>query len=203
MRFSLFTAATAALAGSTVAMDHKVVVGNNSKLLFEPANITAAEGDTVTFKFWPKSHSVAQAAFASPCTPMKDGFWSGFVPSEKGAAATTFTIDITNASQPLWFYCSRAEHCQNGMVGVINAPAKGQKTLEAFTKAAKTASNNTSPVTTAGAGGKLVNGTSMDGTSMNGTSMNGTMNTGAASMMSASNSALFSMAIGMAASFML
>ncbi|KAJ4355766.1 uncharacterized protein N0V89_003786 [Didymosphaeria variabile] len=193
MRFSLFTAATAALAGSAAAVDHLVVVGNNSKLIFEPANITAAEGDTVTFKFWPKSHSVAQAAFAKPCEPMQDGFWSGFIPSEKGAAATTFMVNITNASQPLWFYCSRAEHCQDGMVGVINAPTSGQKTLAAFMKAAANATNNTSPVTTAGAGGML----------MNGTTMNGTAGTGAASMMSASNYALGTVAIGMLASFML
>ncbi|KAL1605162.1 hypothetical protein SLS60_004705 [Paraconiothyrium brasiliense] len=193
MRFSLFTTATAALAGSAVAVDHLVVVGNNSKLIFEPANITAAEGDTVTFKFWPKSHSVAQAAFAKPCEPMQDGFWSGFIPSEKGAANTTFMVTIKNASQPLWFYCSRAEHCQDGMVGVINAPATGQKTLAAFKEAAANATNNTSPVTTAGAGGML----------MNGTSMNSTTNTGAASIMSASNYALGTVAIGMLASFML
>jgi plastocyanin len=192
MRFSLFAAATAALAGSAVAVDHTIVVGNGT-LTFEPANLTAAEGDTVTFKFWPKSHSVAQAAFASPCTPMQNGFWSGFVPSEKGAAPQTFMINITNATQPLWYYCSRANHCQDGMVGVINGPTTGQKTIEAFAKAAANATNNTSPVTTAGAGGML----------MNGTSMNGTMDTGAASAMSASNSALLTVVIGMVASLML
>ncbi|KAF2448380.1 Cupredoxin [Karstenula rhodostoma CBS 690.94] len=193
MRFSLFTAATAALAGSAAAVDHLVVVGNGS-LTFEPANLTAAEGDTVTFKFWPKSHSVAQAAFASPCTPLQNGFWSGFIPSEKGPATETFMINITNASQPLWYYCSRGNHCQDGMVGVINAPATGQRTLKAFTEAAANATNNTSPATTAGAGGMLMNGTSMNGTSDN---------TGAASFMSASNSALFTVVVAMVASFML
>lgn len=121
MRFSTFAVATSAVAGSAFAADHIVVAGK-SGLTFEPANITAAEGDTVTFKFWPKSHSVAQSAFATPCEPMQNGFWSGFVPVEKGASSTTFQIKITNASQPLWYYCSRATHCQDGMVGVINAP---------------------------------------------------------------------------------
>lgn len=120
MRFST-VAATAAIAGSAMAADHLVVVGNGT-LTFEPANLTAAEGDTVTFKYWPKSHSVAQATFAKPCEPMANGFWSGYIPSEKGAAATTFQIEIKNASQPLWYYCSRATHCQEGMVGVINPP---------------------------------------------------------------------------------
>lgn len=195
MRLSLFTAAAAALVGSTVAVDHTIVVGNGT-LTFEPSSLTAAEGDTVTFKFWPKSHSVVQAAFASPCTPMTNGFWSGFVPSTKGAAMETFTIDIKNASQPLWYYCSRATHCQDGMVGVINPPKSGPNTITAFAAAAKKAANNTSPATTAGAGGKLVNGT-MGGMG------NGTMGTGAASLMSASSGAIFTVALGMAASFVL
>ncbi|KAJ4298150.1 hypothetical protein N0V90_006049 [Kalmusia sp. IMI 367209] len=188
MRFSLFTA-TAALAGSALAADHLVVVGNGT-LTFEPSNFTAAKDDTVTFKFWPKSHSVAQAAFASPCEPMEGGFWSGFIPSEKGAAAMTYMITITNESQPLWFYCSRGNHCQEGMVGVINPPpVSGGKTIEAFAKAAANASNNTSPTTTAGVGGML----------MNGTTMNGTTNNSGASMLGASNGAIFTAALGMIA----
>jgi len=31
----------------------------------------------------------------------------------------TFTIDITT-TDPIWFYCAQAMHCQAGMVGVIN-----------------------------------------------------------------------------------
>ncbi|KAF1964188.1 Cupredoxin [Bimuria novae-zelandiae CBS 107.79] len=196
MRFSSF-AATAALAGSAIAVDHLVVVGNGS-LTFEPANLTAAEGDTVTFKFWPKSHSVAQAAFAKPCEPMENGFWSGFIPSEKGAAATTFMIEIKNASQPLWYYCSRGNHCQEGMVGVINPPASGQKTLAAFAKAAANATNSTSPTSATAVGGMLMNGTSMDGSGTNGTN-----SPGAASMLSASKGAIFTVAVGMVASLLL
>jgi plastocyanin len=120
MRFSI--AAAFAVVGSAFAADHLVVVGNNSKLLFEPDNIQAAEGDTVTFKFWPKNHSVAQAAFNAPCEPLADGFWSGFIPSAEKAAATTFMYTVTNASKPIWFYCTQGMHCQGGMVGVINGP---------------------------------------------------------------------------------
>lgn len=124
MRYSTIFA-VAALSGSTLAEDHKVAVGTKTgELVFKPDSITAAEGDTVTFRFWPKNHSIAQAAFNSPCAPMKDGFWSGFVPTTdtQNVANWTFTYEVTNASQPIWFYCTQGKHCQAGMVGVINPP---------------------------------------------------------------------------------
>jgi plastocyanin len=124
MHFSTIFAATA-LAGVALAEDHKVAVSTKSgDLVFMPDSIKAAEGDTVTFRFWPKNHSVAQATFANPCQPMNNGFWSGFVPTTntQAVANSTFTYEVTNASAPIWFYCSQGKHCQSGMVGVINPP---------------------------------------------------------------------------------
>ena len=122
MRFStIAAAATTATVSSVYAADHLVVVGNGS-LTFEPNNIKAAEGDTVTFKFWPKNHSVAQSTFAKPCEPMEGGVWSGYIPSTEKAAATTFQYKVENASKPIWLYCTQAKHCQSGMVAVINGP---------------------------------------------------------------------------------
>lgn len=124
MHFSTIFAFTA-LAGSALAVDHSVAVGTKAgDLVFKPDTINAAEGDTVTFKFWPKNHSIAQAAFNSPCTPLNNGFWSGFVPTADTQKVSnwTFTYEVTNASAPIWFYCTQGQHCQNGMVGVINPP---------------------------------------------------------------------------------
>lgn len=123
MRFSAILAT--ALAGTVYAAEHTIAVGTKAgDVVFKPENVTAAEGDTVVFKFWPKNHSVAQAAFNSPCAPMANGFWSGFVPTMDTAAASnwTFTYEVKNASQPVWFYCTQGKHCQAGMVGVINPP---------------------------------------------------------------------------------
>jgi plastocyanin len=120
MRFFILAAATA-MVSSVFATDHLVVSGNGS-LAFEPSNIKAAVGDTVTFKFWPKNHSVAQSTFAKPCEPMANGFWSGYIPSMEKAATETFVYTVTNASAPIWFYCTQGMHCQGGMVGVINGP---------------------------------------------------------------------------------
>lgn len=162
MLFStIFTAA--AFAGVALAEDHKVAVGTkDGQLMFMPDSVKAAEGDTVTFRFWPKNHSVAQAAFAQPCQPLNNGFWSGYVPTTntQAVANTTFTYTVTNASAPVWFYCTQGRHCQSGMVGVINAPASGARTLDAFKNASAQASANVAPAMAAGSGGKLNEGSS-------------------------------------------
>jgi plastocyanin len=124
MLFSSIFAA-AAMVGAAVAENHFVAVSNKTGgLVFMPETVTAAEGDTVTFRFWPKNHSIAQSTFAQPCAPMNNGFWSGFVPttSTEAVANWTFTYEVKNASAPVWFYCTQAKHCQAGMVGVINPP---------------------------------------------------------------------------------
>ncbi|KAF1917326.1 Cupredoxin [Ampelomyces quisqualis] len=159
----LFTSilAAAAFSGAAIAENHVVAVANKTgALVFVPDTVNAAEGDTVTFKFWPKNHSVAQSTFAQPCTPSNNGFWSGFVPttdSEK-VANWTFTYEVRNASAPVWFYCSQGRHCQSGMVGVINPPRSGPNTLAAYKNASSLAQSNVSPSSVAGSGGELAEG---------------------------------------------
>lgn len=154
------TIALSALSGLAIARDISVKVGSEDPakiLTFEPAEITAEEGDTVTFKFWPKNHSVAQSSFDAPCEPIENSFWSGFVPTSdtENAAEDQFVITIDNASRPIWFYCSAGQHCQNGMAGVINPPASGPNTLDAYKAAAADAENNVSPTSEAGTGGNI------------------------------------------------
>jgi plastocyanin len=124
MLYSTLFAATA-LVGAATAVDHKVSVSDKSgALIFMPDSIVAAQGDTVSYHFWPKNHSVAQSTFAEPCAPMANGFWSGYVAtaSMDAAAKEVFTYEVKNASAPIWFYCTQGKHCQGGMVGVINPP---------------------------------------------------------------------------------
>ncbi|KAF2657270.1 Cupredoxin [Lophiostoma macrostomum CBS 122681] len=170
MRFSTIFSASA-IAGAALGADHLVVVGNGS-LKFEPDTITAAEGDTVTFKFWPKNHSVAQGAFAKPCEPMDNGFWSGYIPSSQGAAADTYMIEVKNKSTPIWFYCTQGQHCAGGMVGVINQAATGNKTIDAYKNASTAfAKAGVEPKSAAGTGGMIMaNGTSMSNSSSSGNS---------------------------------
>ena len=77
--------------------------------------------------------------------PNVTGFWSGFQPVTPGAASVpTYTV-MVNDTKPIWFYCSKANHCQTGMVGAINAPATGNKTIEAFIALAAAAGQNLAP----------------------------------------------------------
>jgi plastocyanin len=113
--FSLF----AFLITTATAATHDILVGN-SGLAFSPNSTTAAKGDTVVFHFYPGNHDVVQGDFNSPCST-SGGFYSGFVDSGSGATSKTFTITI-NDTNPIWIYCSQIEHCQLGMVMVINPP---------------------------------------------------------------------------------
>lgn len=163
------TTAKAATAKTTGGVKHVVQVGNAAgALTFTPNIISASVGHMVEFVFNPHNHSVAQAAFDSPCVPMDQsasmkgmtGFYSGFVPVGNTSATTspgmdgtnttkTFTIMIESA-QPMWFYCSQGMHCQAGMVGVINPKNASGQTLETFMAGAKKAPKNISPAKVAG-----------------------------------------------------
>jgi plastocyanin len=77
--------------------DHRIVVGADGQLSYNPANITAAINDTVTFEFRPKNHTVTQSTFSNPCEGKPDGFRSGFRPiAADSADASTFTIKIND-----------------------------------------------------------------------------------------------------------
>ncbi|EHK97116.1 hypothetical protein M7I_7126 [Glarea lozoyensis 74030] len=65
-----------------------------------------------------------------------------------------FNPKITVTSRdPIWFYCSQTtgKHCQNGMVGAINAPKEGAKTLALYKEGAAALKNqnltDTAPTT--------------------------------------------------------
>lgn len=58
-------------------IDHPITVGGSNLLLFSPSNITAQPGDTVTFSFMQRNHSVTQSTFDTPCDPAPGGFHSG------------------------------------------------------------------------------------------------------------------------------
>jgi plastocyanin len=66
MRFSTRTLLPAvALAHYAAAANHAVGVGEGG-LVFKPDSMMAAVGDTVTFEFYPRNHSVVQSTFEKP-----------------------------------------------------------------------------------------------------------------------------------------
>ncbi|EQB56238.1 hypothetical protein CGLO_03775 [Colletotrichum gloeosporioides Cg-14] len=152
---SMTTTASAAAASSSSSASgtvHVVKVGDGG-LTFSPNDVKAAVGDTVEFHFYPKAHSVAQSSFDKPCEPLSNGtatgFFSGPVPVSSGEGADVFSVKVEDAS-PKWFYCATAQHCQGGMVGVINAPSSGGRTVDAYKEAAAKAEKNVAPASTGG-----------------------------------------------------
>jgi plastocyanin len=128
---------------------HVVKVGGDG-LVMTPSELTAQVGEKVEFHFGKGQHSVAQSSFDNPCQPLNTtGFFSGKVPVTEGWSENVFTVEIKD-DKPLWYYCATAKHCQAGMVGVINAPASGARTLQQYSDAAKEAKENTEPSATGG-----------------------------------------------------
>ncbi|EIM90287.1 uncharacterized protein STEHIDRAFT_119318 [Stereum hirsutum FP-91666 SS1] len=151
------TASTAATSTSSSTTDHKVIVGGTGSavLTYQPSNITAQPGDTVTFEFHQKNHTVTQSSFAAPCQKLAStstsgqvGFASGFMPvADNATSFPTFTIQINDTS-PIWAYCAQTGHCGQGMVFSVNANESSANTFEAFQAKAiqinGTSSNSTS-----------------------------------------------------------
>ena len=107
----------------TLAKDIPITVGANAQLAYSPSTITAAIGDTLTFSYFPKNHSVVQSSFADPCQPLSGGFFSGFQPLAAGPGPVEFVVTV-NDTKPIWIYCAQTtgRHCQMGMAMVVNQP---------------------------------------------------------------------------------
>ncbi|KAH8890579.1 extracellular serine-rich protein [Thozetella sp. PMI_491] len=115
---------------------HTVVAGAGGKLVYDPERTVANIGDIVEWKFLPKNHSVVQSSFDSPCVPQAGkAFFSEFqfVPDGQPEGPRLFQI-VVDTKDPIWFYCAQTtgNHCQSGMVGVINEPRDPAKSLDAF-----------------------------------------------------------------------
>jgi hypothetical protein len=69
-------------------------------------------------------HTVTQASFDAPCIPLPGGFNSGVAGrgTNDSNPAPTWSLKITNISEPLWFFCEIStpiSHCAAGMVGYV------------------------------------------------------------------------------------
>ncbi|KAM0235284.1 hypothetical protein ACHAP5_009811 [Fusarium lateritium] len=141
--------ALAAIPSAVSAANHIVKVGE-SGLNFSPTETKAKVGDTVEFHFYQGFHSVAQSSFAKPCEPINStAFFSGDFNVKDKVSDKVFTIEV-NSEDPIWYYCAVQGHCQGGMVGAINAPTSGQRSFDAFAKAASDSDESKEPQSTGG-----------------------------------------------------
>ena len=143
MRFTLASAALAiAAATSASAANIQVQVGNGA-LAFNPNSVTANVGDTISFVFYPKNHTVTQSSFAAPCEPLASGIDSGFQPVAANATSVPSFSMTVNVTTPLWFFCHQTGHCESGMVFAVNPTPN--KTFDAFQATANASSSNGTP----------------------------------------------------------
>jgi len=112
MLYRLVSAASLLALASAANFD--VQVGADGGLDFNPNVITAAVGDTVTYHFGGETHNVVEFDDTTPCQPLTGGF---SIPPQGGTS--TFVVNITSTDAK-YFYCSVANHCASGMVGIIN-----------------------------------------------------------------------------------
>jgi hypothetical protein len=59
----------------------------------------------------------------------------------------TFVVNVTS-TDPIWFYCSLASHCQSGMSGVVNAPSG--ETIDMYKSAAQSVARASAPASLQG-----------------------------------------------------
>ncbi|KAJ4318883.1 hypothetical protein N0V94_004213 [Neodidymelliopsis sp. IMI 364377] len=165
MLFSTILAAGLAQAMTASAATMMVTVAANNKFQFTPNSVTAQPGDMVAFNFVAQNHSVASSTANNPCQPEKNAIFSDFQPipgnpngspngggggngknnknnNRQAGNTPMFMVPITD-TQPMYIYCSQAQHCQQGMVMVINPP-NGNAVTQYQNKAAQ-ANNNVSP----------------------------------------------------------
>ncbi|KAJ7118741.1 hypothetical protein C8R44DRAFT_878298 [Mycena epipterygia] len=124
---------------SAVSTDHLVIVGGPAGNVYTPSNISASPGDTITFQFHEKNHTVTASSFQDPCralsltsTTGQLGFDSGFMAVSANATQfPTYTIQV-NDTQPIWVYCKQTGHCGTGMVFSANAVESGPNNFAAF-----------------------------------------------------------------------
>ncbi|KAI0795119.1 hypothetical protein C8Q75DRAFT_889231 [Abortiporus biennis] len=141
-----FSALIAAFTVASVAVAKDVVVtvgGNtttNATMVFQPAEIFAANGDVIIFNFTMGNHSVTESLFASPCVPAHDanvtinGFDSGLRNTVNGTAITQLRVLVTAAmvNTTTWFYDFNT--CAEGGVGGINIDDNSTATLDGFVR---------------------------------------------------------------------
>jgi len=169
MRFSIVAALLASAAAASAQTIFNVLVGANGTLTYQPNQVVAAVGDTITFSFLSKNHTATQSTFAAPCENMTTptaGIDSGFFfvpPNATSIAQWSFTL--TNASAPLWFYCRQATHCESGMVFAVNPSNTTTKTFANFQAAAMASAPDGTP--------GAANATSTNGTTASGSAAAG------------------------------
>lgn len=112
------TTAPEAPAAGTGATHTVIVAPTKGVLRYVPFAVNASVGDTVRFMWGAGPHTVTKSSALTVCNRTADV--SSFASGQQNAS---FVFDqVVNTTEPTFFYCAVATHCQKGMFGIINPP---------------------------------------------------------------------------------
>ncbi|KAJ7612195.1 hypothetical protein FB45DRAFT_1009409 [Roridomyces roridus] len=126
----LFSPLLFALLPVALAKNIDISVGANNGLTFTPNQTTAYIGDTLTFTFLTKNHSVTTTVFSGAVCPPPaggvgpNGFDSGFL-AASGTNTPTFVYTVVDTA-PHFAACMQGagSHCRAGMTFALNPTAE-------------------------------------------------------------------------------
>ncbi|EAU92845.2 hypothetical protein CC1G_03632 [Coprinopsis cinerea okayama7 len=141
--YSSYPGSPAATPATLEGEVHRVIVGGESGLVFDPPFVSALPRDTIVFEF-------RQSSFEDPCRRLEGGFDSDF--QFVAADATefpTWNYTVTDTA-PKWAYCRQrtpTSHCGAGMVFAINSDESSGRSFAAFQNVAETLNGTAVPST--------------------------------------------------------
>ncbi|GBB83213.1 hypothetical protein RclHR1_00100017 [Rhizophagus clarus] len=120
------------------------VGGPAGVLKFDPQNVTnAVQGDVIQWKFLGGQHSVVQSDGLTSCEQSQN---TNFFQSVTNPPSGIFEITINDTQNTLYYFCSFASHCANGMWGVIYVGGTAPASLTATATATSTSTSSASAV---------------------------------------------------------
>lgn len=127
---SITSASSSASSTATAASSVHTVLADTDPV-FSPSSVSASIGDTILFLFESGNHSLTQSTFDKPCSPLSNGFDSGYEPNVDNQVTPTpnYTISVTSTGSQ-WFYSKQGSECKSGMVFALNP--SGSQTFSTF-----------------------------------------------------------------------
>jgi len=149
--YSSYPGSPAATPATLEGNVHRVIVGGEKGLVFDPPSVDALPRDTIVFEFRQKNHTVTQSTFEDPCRRLENGFDSGFqfVAADFTGEFPTFNYTVETTA-PVWAYCKQrtpVSHCGASMVFSVNPEKGAGRTHEAFQNVAKALNGTTASST--------------------------------------------------------
>jgi plastocyanin len=118
---STYTPPTATHVGGNAGTGatHTVIVAPTQGVLrFVPFALNASVGDTIKFMWGANNHTVTKSSVLLPCNA------TGVSPFASGRQDKGFIFNqVVTTTEPTFFHCAVATHCQKGMFGIINPPS--------------------------------------------------------------------------------